>query len=300
MFKRISVVVNPVAGGKKDKSQLIARLTKLLSAPGRSLSIQYTEKSGDANRLAREAVQQNSQLVVVIGGDGTVNEVGSALVDTDVPMAIIPRGSGNGFARTLRLPPQLEDAAALINDGAISLIDVGQANERYFFMLMGVGFDARIGERFNAHSSRGPLPYFYLSAKEFFNYRPAPLQINFNGKALALAPFMIIIANAQQFGNNARIAPHAILNDGLLDICIVRRLSFFDLLFALPKLFSGRIHNYSGVEFYQAQQVQLQRERADFINLDGEAVWEEAVVNVRVLPRRLKVITPKFCPALAP
>ncbi len=298
MFKHITVIVNPIAGGKKNKRQLIERLTNLLSREGRNISVRYTEKRGDATQLSQAAVAENADLVVVVGGDGTINEAGSALVKTDVPMAIVPQGSGNGLARTLRIPSDVAAATGLINEGVISAIDVGKANDRYFFMLMGIGFDAAIGEEFNAHSARGPLPYFYLGAKKFFSYRPSKVKMSFQDNVIDLAPFLITIANAQQFGNNALIAPHAILNDGLLDVCIVHHLSFFDLFSMAPKLFSGRVREFSGIEFHKTETVCLERERANVINLDGEAVPESAVVNISVLPRSLKIVTPQSCPAL--
>lgn len=299
MFNHVTVIVNPIAGGKKNKRQVVDSLSASLSRSGTKISICYTEKRGDATEFSRAAVARNSGLVVVVGGDGTVNEAGSALVRTGVPMAIVPQGSGNGFARTLRIPADVASAAGLINDGVVSAIDVGKANDRYFFMLMGIGFDAVIGQEFNSHSARGPLPYFYLGAKKFFSYQPSKVKMSFQNSVIDLAPFLITVANAQQFGNNALIAPHAILNDGLLDICVVHRMSFFDLFSALPKLFTGRIRDFSGVEFHKTADVRLERERAEVINLDGEAVPESAVVSVSVLPRSLKIVTPRICPALA-
>lgn len=298
MFNQIRVIVNPIAGGKKDKKALIEKLTFLLSAPGRRVSIQYTQRSGEAFELSRAAVKENADLVMAVGGDGTVNEVASALVNTGVPIAILPQGSGNGLARTLRITSDVTRAAELINEPTVSLIDVGKANDRYFFMLMGIGFDALIGHKFNSHHARGPLPYFYLGAKEFFKYRPPTIQLEFMNQVVELAPFLITIANAQQFGNNALIAPHAKLNDGFLDIGIVRRLGLFGLLSALPKLFRGRIQDFSGIEFHKTKTARLVRKQPDYINLDGESIFEEAVVNISVLPRCLKVIVPKICPAL--
>jgi YegS/Rv2252/BmrU family lipid kinase len=298
MFNRIVIILNPIAGGNKNKASLLSKLTGLLSTDGREVSVQTTLKRGDAIQFARAAVQSSADLIVVAGGDGTVNEVGSALVNTGVPLAIIPRGSGNGLARTIGIPSELDQAAALINQGIVCDIDAGKANERYFFMLVGSGFDALVGHKFDTHHARGPLPYFYLGAKEFLGYRSSALRLSFGEVELSLSPFLVTVANARQFGNNALIAPHAILNDGLLDICIVHRLTFFDLLFVMPKLFKGRIRDYSGVEFHTANFIRLERERPDFINLDGEAVLEDAVVNISVLPRSLKVVTPKTCPAI--
>ncbi|HEX9655183.1 MAG TPA: YegS/Rv2252/BmrU family lipid kinase [bacterium] len=300
MFNHITVIVNPIAGGKKDKKKLIQLLLAQLSSNGRKVSVRCTTKKGDATLFAREAVDENVNLVVVVGGDGTVNEAGSALVKTGVPIAIIPQGSGNGLARTLRIPADVKSASGLIAAGVVSDIDVGNANRHYFFMLMGVGFDALIGQKFNEYSARGPLPYFYLGAREYFTYQPPRVHLSFANRRVELTPFMITVANAQQFGNNALIAPHAVLNDGLLDICIVNRLRVIDLVAALPKLFTGRIGDFSGVEFHQAAAARLERERADFINIDGEAVLEEAIVDISVLPRSLKVVTPRVCPALAP
>ncbi|MFQ5769883.1 MAG: diacylglycerol/lipid kinase family protein, partial [bacterium] len=230
--------------------------------------------------------------------DGTLNEVGTGLVHSDVTLGMIPMGSGNGLTRSLKIPQNVEQACELITQGCISAIDVGKANERYFFLVAGMGFDAIVGKRFDDYPGRGPLPYFYFSFKEYFAYKPQTVKISFNDRAFEISPFVIAVANGQQYGNNAMIAPAAKLNDGLLDICIVHRLTLFQAFTALPKLFNGQLQKYRDAEFHQSQAVWIERSAPDYINIDGEPVLEKAKVHISILPESLNVITPQNCPSL--
>ena len=145
---------------------------------------------------------------------------------------------------------------------------------------------------------RGPLPYFYHSTVEYFRYQPESIRVQFNGQAQQISPFLLAVANGQQFGNNAIIAPAAKLNDGLLDVCIIHRFKFLDVLTALPKLFSGKLQEFSGAEFHQTKSVSIARQAPGFINIDGEPVYEQAEVKISILTGCLKIITPSNCPGL--
>ena len=299
MFDRITVIVNPIAGGRGNRRPGIEYIIDYFTQEGSTVDLNTTTRCGEATEFAESAVQRNANLLLVAGGDGTVNEVASALVGTDVPLGIIPMGSGNGLARSLGVPKNIDGACALITRGSVSSIDVGRANDRYFFLVAGVGFDAVVGRRFEESARRGPLPYFFLGAKEYLTYRPAHLKINFDCRSLDSYPFLVAVANGPQYGNNAIVAPDAKLNDGLLDICIIHKLPVLQLFSALPKLFNGRLKNYSGAEFYQSKNVTLERNCDDYLNLDGETVLEKAVVNISIMPKSLKVVAPPDSPSLA-
>lgn len=298
MFKKIAIIVNPIAGGAKSKEKIIDYLFRYFSSLCKDMAIQITSQPGEATALARKCAQEKVELIIAIGGDGTINEVGTGLVGTEVALAIIPTGSGNGLARSLNIPTNLRHACELIKQQTVTYIDVGQANNRYFFLVFGLGFDAVVGKRFSESSLRGPIPYFYYSFKEYFEYRPPKMEIVFNGYAKKIQPFVVAVANGKQYGNGALIAPDAKLNDGFFDVCIVHRLTVFQAFTAIPKLFKGKIHNFHEVEFHKTDALQIVRDEPGIINIDGEPIEEGATINIKILPKKLKIIAPGNNPAL--
>jgi len=299
MSEQITLIVNPISGGRKNKNELQKYVSDYLSKNGNQVTLKTTTRRGEAKEFAHHAVQDSDDLVVVVGGDGTLNEVASGLVGSEVAMGIIPMGSGNGLARTLRIPQNIEKACKLISEGDRVKIDMGKANGRFFALVAGVGFDAAVGKRFDEHHKRGPISYFYIGTKEFFLYKPETVTISFDDHSLEVEPFLIAVANGQQYGNNAIIAPDAKLNDGLLDITIIHDISFFQLMRALPKVFSGRLKHYPNADFYQAKSVRIQRSGPGVLNVDGEPVDEQSVIEISILPKCLKIIAPPNSPGLA-
>ncbi|MFQ5652376.1 MAG: diacylglycerol/lipid kinase family protein [bacterium] len=298
-FENITVIANPISGNRRNRERVVDSVCRFFSASGASCRLHYTSRRGEATEFSRLAVQRRQDLVVVLGGDGTINEVATGLVQSDVTLAIIPTGSGNGFARTLGIPQDSEGALQLISEGHIAAIDVGKMNGRFFFVVAGVGFDAVVGKSFDDYHRRGPLSYFYLSAKAFSSYTPERIKVIFGGKSVEIQPFVLAIANGQQYGNNAMIAPQAKLNDGLLNVCIIHRLSLAQVFTQLPKLFLGTIQSFAEAEFDTADSILIQREQAGVVNIDGEAVMEGARLELSVLPRSLKVIAPRTSLCLA-
>ncbi|NIV92321.1 YegS/Rv2252/BmrU family lipid kinase [candidate division KSB1 bacterium] len=297
-FEKIKIIVNPVAGARRDQRRMIDSIKSFFSDIGSNYELCFTSRRGEGLEFAQNAVEEKVDAVIVVGGDGTINEVGSALVNTDVVIGIIPCGSGNGLARTLGIPAEAVAACKLVMNGQIVSIDVGKVNDGFFFLVAGVGFDALVGKKFDEMPTRGPLPYFYLSVKEFLTYKPEEIAIHFDERSLQVRPFVIAVANGQQYGNNALIAPGAKLNDGLLDLCIVHRLSVLQLPEALPKLFKGKIESYSDAEFHKTQNLVIERQQSDYVNIDGEPVLEAPVVKVSMLPKALKIVAPKNSPGL--
>ena len=298
MNEKITLIVNPISGGRKDKKELLKFVSDYFSKNGNRVTLKTTSRRGEATEFAQQSVRELDDLVVVIGGDGTINEVASGLVGSEVAMGIIPLGSGNGLARTLKIPLNVEKACKLIAEGDRVKIDTGKANDRFFVLVAGVGFDAVVGKRFDEHHKRGPISYFYIGTKEFFLYKTDRVKISFDDHSLEVEPFLIAVANGQQYGNNAIIAPDAKLNDGLLDITIIHNISLFQLMRALPKVFSGRLKHYPKADFYQTKSVRIQREAPDILNIDGEPVDEKPVIEISILPKSLKIIAPRNSPGL--
>lgn len=297
IFNKVHIIVNPISGGK-NKKEVGSLIQKSISDACVTSKLFFTSARGDASKLCKSALISKCDLVIAVGGDGTINEIASELVNSNTTLAIIPMGSGNGFARSLEIPLEVESACELISSGVVQAIDVGKINDRFFFLIAGVGFDAVVGEAFDEHNHRGPLPYFYLSAKEFFSYKPENFQIICNGKSFAISPFQFTIANGKQYGNNAYIAPDALMNDGLLNICIIHRLPLYRIFTQLPKMFLARLDNVPDTEFLTTSHLKIIRDSDGTINVDGEPIKEKAVLEISVLAKSLKMITPKFSSSL--
>jgi len=298
-FRHALIVANPISGKKRNKRQILEYLQRRLHQQGVASEIMYTQSRGHATEIARQASVQKVDLIVALGGDGTMNEVAAGLISSDAAMAIVPLGSGNGLARSLGVPLDYRKAADLIFTGQVRSIDVGKLNGRYFVLLAGVGFDAVVGQRFEDHHSRGPLPYFYLSLQAFFQYKPEQFTLTFEDQRLQLTPFILTVANGLQYGNNAFVAPHAKLDDGLLNICILHEFKSRHVFTVLPRIFSGTVHRYPKADFFQVRELTIERRDAGLVNIDGEVVPEERIVNISILPGSLKVIAPANSPGLS-
>lgn len=288
--QKIKFIINPNAGFRRDKSYI----ENLIHRRCRSLdfTIEHTSGPGDATCLAQQAANEGYATVVAVGGDGTVNETASGLVGTETALAIIPRGSGNGLARSLNIPLQAAKALEVIGTGKTYRIDAGRAAHRYFFAVAGVGFDASVGDKFNSASWRGPLPYFYLAAREFANYQPEPLRLRLENEVIEMTPFLVTVANTQQYGNGAVIAPHARPDDGILDICVIRPMNFAEFVMNAPKLFTGKADTIPLITYYRSKFAAIEKAGSVLFHVDGEVQTAESLVEISVLPQALKVIVP--------
>jgi YegS/Rv2252/BmrU family lipid kinase len=245
--------------------------------------IAHTHGPGDATRIAQQAADEGYTMVVAVGGDGTVNETASGLVGTETALGIIPRGSGNGLARSLNIPLQAAKALEVIGAGKTYRIDAGRAAHRYFFV---------VGDKFNSASWRGPLPYFYLAAREFANYHPEPLRLHLENEVMEMTPFLVTIANTQQYGNGAIIAPHARPDDGILDVCVVSPMTFAEFALYAPKLFNGKADTVPLITYYRSKFLAIEKAGPVLFHVDGESQTAESPIEISVLPQAPKVIVP--------
>lgn len=289
--KKIKFIYNPHAGMLHPINYIKRLISRFFPKNLCYYEICMTEGRGHAKVLTNEAVEQGYDIVVAVGGDGTINEVASQLINTNTLLGIVPLGSGNGFARGLGIPVLIRRAIQLITVGETRIIDVGRVNDNYFFTTSGFGFDAIVGKRFEQSKTRGPAPYYIAGVREFFSYKQPEFKIYFDGEKIKVKALLVAVVNTRQYGNNAIIAPNAVPDDGLLDLCIIRSVKFIPTLFHLPKLFTGQIKKVPFVEFYQSKEFRIIRESPDVYQLDGEVFEEkENLVNVSILPRALKVI----------
>ena len=212
--------MNPISG-TSDKKDIPYLIEELLDKEQFDYSIRETEYAGHAYEIAKESKEQGIDIVVAVGGDGTVNEVGRALVHSNTALGIIPTGSGNGLARHLLIPMKIKGAIQVLNDCEITDLDYGIINEHPFFCTCGVGFDAFISEKFAEAGKRGPITYLENILKEGLKYEPETYEIEAGNGTIKKKAFLISCANASQYGNNAYIAPQASMSDGMIDVIIM-------------------------------------------------------------------------------
>ncbi len=292
--KKILFILNPISGlqrNKKSIEYLIHREFKNHSTI--DYQIVYTEYAGHASVLSKDAAKSGAYAVVAVGGDGTMNEVASGLVGTETALGLIPRGSGNGYARSLKIPLKAEEAIDVLKFGQLRKVDVGQVNQYYFFNVMGVGFDAYIGAKFQDFGLRGPIPYFYIGFKGWFQYDFEAFTLRFNDKVLNLRPLLITVANTPQYGMSALIAPQASIDDGILDLCILEKMNILQALPRLHRLFDGTVEKVPFYKHYSVKEVIIEREKdRGLFHTDGEPRMGGKELNISILPLALKVIVP--------
>ncbi|MFC1714652.1 diacylglycerol/lipid kinase family protein [Candidatus Poribacteria bacterium] len=286
-------VINPSAG-KGKYEQIINAIRETLSDRGLQYDIKVLEYRGQATVVAKAAAETHD-VVVAVGGDGTVNEVFNGLVGTKAIFGIIPAGTGNGFARELGLPLKPAEACRVLAEGNIKSMDVGVVNDRYFLGTAGVGFDALIS-RF-AGEKLGPLRgmwlYFIAGASVFFKYTPQLVNVEIDSETVEIAPLLIAVANTARYGGTALIAPEAKPDDGLLDVCIIREMGAARLLWHLPKLFTGKHVRLPDVTMYKGKNIAITAPEPIPVHVDGEAIDSRSRVEFTLLPNAIKVLIPE-------
>ena len=286
----IVIIINPHSGvGGPDKGrQRRALADAALSACGEPWTVHTTTHRGHARELAATAVAGGARLVIAWGGDGTINEVGSALLYTSTALGIVRSGSGNGLARELGVDRNPERA---IRDAIASeprRIDAGEIDGRPYFCVAGVGFDSHISAIFDrlGQARRGFTAYIRLALGEIWKYRPSSFMVD--GKRVERA-MLVSIANAAQFGNGATIAPAARLDDGLLDLVIFDERSRLATLWAMPRLYVGGLERVAGVTRRQVKELVVEGDRPIAFHADGELGEGGTRIVIRVLPLALRV-----------
>jgi diacylglycerol kinase (ATP) len=296
---RVAIVINPVAGvgGTLDRARRRAELAMdLLVAEQVDPDILITERAGHAAELARGAVERGARIVVAWGGDGTVNEVATAVTGTPAALAVIPAGSGNGLARMLEMPSNATRAIGRILNGADRLIDVGEIDGHVFVNVAGVGFDAQIATAFAAagRARRGFLRYGAIVISELRRYECGTYTVTLDPPDDRAGPFtyrafLLTFANGRQWGNGAIIAPAAELDDGALDAVVVEDRGAAAVLRSIPRLFGGTITAAPGVSTYRIQAAVVTGQGPLVYHADGEPHVGGASLQVSVRPRALRL-----------
>ena len=287
--KRIVFVVNPISG-TQGKKAILKWIDERIDRSIYDYSIVKTEYAGHASQLAAAAVHDGVDVVVAIGGDGTINEIARSLVHTDTALGIIPCGSGNGLARHLRIPMEPKAAIDIINRGEQLSIDYGKINNIPFFCTCGVGFDAFVSLKFADSGKRGLLTYLENTLHESLTYQPEAYEIENEEGTVVHQAFLIACGNASQYGNNAYITPQASLMDGLMDITIIEPFTVLDVPSLSFQLFNKTIDQNSRVKTMRAKKIKIHRAQEGVLHFDGDPLMAGKELEVEIIPKGLRVV----------
>jgi YegS/Rv2252/BmrU family lipid kinase len=288
-MQKFLFVVNPVSGRRFIKQDIVPLIQDFMRRTGTEYEIAFIARRGDGIRLSRQAAANGFNMVVAVGGDGTVNEIGQGLIGSYTALAVIPAGSGNGFARNLSIPLNPPDALQLLLNPKIIPIDVGRINNYYFFNVAGIGLDAAISKNFEGMGMRGKTSYFLAGAKTFFTYKPARITIKCNDREINTEPLLLCIANAPQYGSGTIIAPHAHPDDGMLDVCYIENISPWKAAVNLTRLFKGTIDIMAEYHSLQTSSLTIECRELRPIHADGEPHPGATMLEVSVVPGKLRV-----------
>ena len=293
--RHILAIINPVSGtGKKDKMPRL--IDTVVDHDRNDVSIILTEYAGHANEIARQAVLDGIDVVVAIGGDGTVNEVGSAVSGTSTALAIVPCGSGNGLARHLRIPMNASRALQVLNNGVVGAFDYCAINGKPFFCTCGMGFDATVSYKFSNEGTRGFITYIKTTITEYFKYKPQRYTIDIDGAMMEEQAFVIACCNAAQYGNNAYIAPRATMQDGLIDVTVMHPFNLAVSPMIGARLFLRQLNHDSPVSIYRGKRVMIERQHDDIVHIDGDPVMMPARVVIENINKGIHIIVPPSLP----
>ncbi len=242
--------------------------------------------------IVDRAEAEGIDVVYAVGGDGTVHETAKRLIGRKPALGILPIGSGNGFARHIGLPMNPAASLDACRGGRIVPIDTAIVNDQPFLGVMGVGLDAVIAHRFADSTTRGFRTYVRVGTRAFTAFRAEEYEIAIGGRTMNRRAFVVAVANSGQYGNNARVAPLASLQDGLLDLVIVDATTFLRSLVLVMRLFDGTLHRAKNVTWLQAPELTIRRAAAGEAHLDGEPVTLPETLHVRVVPRSLNLLVP--------
>lgn len=289
MKKRILFIINPVSG-VVSKAGIPEAIESHLDHDLYEHRIVETKYAGHAASLARDASVEGVDVVVAIGGDGTVNEVARGIVHTNTALGIIPCGSGNGLARHLLLPMNIRKSIEIINRCEVHALDYGIINEYPFFCTCGMGFDAFVSQKFAEAGKRGPITYVQKILEEGTKYKPETYEVNADGISTTYKAFLISCANASQYGNNAYIAPQASMSDGLLDVVIMEPFDILDAPQIAIDMFSKTLDMSSKIKSFRTRHLNIRRAHPGVIHYDGDPVMTGADIDVRIEAKGINII----------
>ena len=290
--KKIIFIMNPISG-TGNKSSIPDLISSTLDKELFDYEIRLTERAGHASEIAGEARDSHADIVVAVGGDGTVNEVARSLVHSDTALGILPCGSGNGLARHLLLPMNLRKSLEVINQCEIHDLDYGVINGYPFFCTCGMGFDAFVSMKFAESGKRGPISYAENILREGLKYKPETYTLEDETGTKQYKAFLISCANASQYGNNAYIAPQASMSDGLMDVVIMEPFDVLEAPQVSFDMFNKTLDKNSKIKSFKCKKLHITRSKPGVIHYDGDPVMTGSEIDVCLEEKGIKVVVPR-------
>lgn len=288
---KVCVIINPVSG-TESKKNIPEEVAAAFNQKEFDVVIRITGYPGHATEIAEEAVKNNFKYVLTAGGDGTVNEVAKALINSESVLGIIPFGSGNGLARDLNIPLDSEKAIEIVLNGNTRTIDYGTANDNIFFCTCGVGFDAFISDKFAEEKKRGPLGYMRNIVEGVIDFKSEEYEIIHDEGSMKERAFLVTCGNASQYGNEVYITPEADIEDGKMNVAVLKPLHANDFLHTTFQLLTKNIDKNSKMTTFLTKNLTIKRSHAGIMHVDGEPIETGREIQVKILPKGLKVFAP--------
>lgn len=290
--RKALLIINPISG-TSSKEGLQEKVEMRLGVENIEVDTVWTTASGDATRLGKQAVADGYDIVVAAGGDGTVNETATALCGSSTVLGIIPCGSGNGLARHLNIPVDVRASIEIIGRGNALRCDRGSINGLPFFCTCGTGFDATVSHKFAQSKKRGKLTYVKSTLREYLTYKPQEYVITtIDGEVITERAFCVAVCNASQYGNNAYIAPHASITDGLLDVTVIHYGNILTTALVGLDLMAGTIEKNMLIHTFRTRGLSIHRPSDGAVHIDGEPLTLPADLSIQCLPSQLSIFTP--------
>lgn len=288
-MKKIRFIMNPISG-TSDKDGIPKMIDAKLDHEQFEYEIITTNHAGHASELATEAKDSHVDIVVAVGGDGTINEVARAIVHSDTALGIIPCGSGNGLARHMLIPMSVKKSIEIINKCVIHDFDYGIINGYPFFCTCGMGFDAYVSQKFAECGKRGPITYVQKVLEEGLKYKPETYEITTENGVSKYKAFLISCANASQYGNNAFIAPQASMSDGLMDVIIMEPFDIIEAPQISIDMFNKTLDKNSKIKTFTSKKLHIQRSKPGVIHYDGDPVMTGRDIDIELVEKGIKII----------
>ncbi len=289
--KKIHFIINPASGTGRH-NDLVAAVDRYMDLARYECTASISDSPRHAILLARQAIESKADAIVTAGGDGSVNEIAQTIIGTRIALGIIPAGSGNGLAHHLHIPFRTSKAFEVINAFRTKTIDTLQVNGKTCVSIAGVGFDAIVAQKFGESTHRGFQSYFKIILNEYQYYKPQKYTLWIDGIKHKEKALFISFANSNQFGYNTCIAPHAAVDDGLIDVCMVRKIPMAQVAFVVNLLFLKQIDKSKYVRIIKGKHVILKGNNPGIVNLDGEMEELGAELEIVVRPLSLNMIVP--------
>jgi len=284
---KIRFIINPISGTGKQKN-IVEIVKKYFNFENYDFA--YTNKKGHASELCKSAINDNVNIIVAVGGDGTVNECAKELINKNVALAVLPCGSGNGFAYNIGMKKKLIEAIKQLNNGKIKKIDTATLNLIPFVNVSGVGFDAHIAHLFSKTKIRGFSSYIKLVLKKVLAYNSNYYTLKTNVKDYKFQAYFIAFANSVQYGNDIKISPQSNLNDGKTDIVVIKNFPKWKIPYFIYQMYKGKIHKNKYVEIIREKRIEIIHD-SNPIHIDGEPYSVNNSINIETIPNSLKI----FC-----